>query len=429
MVGKGLMVFVCLLLLGGKVMATDKSPDEQLAELKKQVEILQQQLALVNGQLALDAATRTQEAQLAKTIDTALKEQATAQFNLEAERAKLALAELAGIKAALGSAQLPTGKSGTIKIEAGTTGTLLLRSKGQMLTLLDDIAKELKTRLPDGAVIVTEAQLEQTYQADFTLKRIDDQIKNLNNAISAATPKVPKTRIMMLPEFAAAAYSLGFVLDTVNSLAKLFRVDRNVDDFAADTEALQMLGYMLEGKNSKFVANPAMLRKEAMTEAEALLKKLNVLLVAIYDGDDVLAQLKKIEENEAKNKPGTSELPPSNVVVELKAQIDAARSLLDGLHSGKKAETFWAQVKGQLISLTLRNRDRLLLEAKAQALQITESRWYTSDRISTSGEVQVAYRVLDQDGKVKDTGVILKASKSEGTSFHEMPEFSFLTPK
>ncbi len=86
---------------------------------------------------------------------------------------------------------------------------------------------------------------------------------------------------------------------------------------------------------------------------------------------------------------------------------------------------FWSQVKGQLISLTLKNRDLLLVETKGQAVQITESRWWRSDRMSMSGEVQVAYRILNKNGKVKETGVILKASKVEGTSFNEMPEFSF----
>jgi len=410
-------------------MATDKSPDEQIADIKKQMDILQQQLALVNAQLALDTANQTQEAQLAKVVAEALKNQVAAQFNLESEQAKLPLAELAGVKAALGSMQLPTGKSGTVQVAAGTSGTALLRSKGPMLRLLDGVADELKKQLPNGAVIITEAQLDQAYQANFTLKRIDDQTQKLNAARDVVMQKMPvMAPIMVVGEFAAAAYSLGFVLETVNSLAKLFRVDRKADVFAADTEALQMLGYLLEGNGSNFVANPAMIRKEVLTEAEELLKKLNDLLKAIHSGNDVLAQLKKIEEEEAKTKQSPSKLPAADVVTELKTQIEAANSLLDGLHPGKKPDAFWAQVKGQLIWKALENRDRLLLEAKAQVLQITESRWWRSDCISMSGEVQVAYRILDKDGKVTKTGVILKASKAERTSFNEMPEFSFPSP-
>jgi hypothetical protein len=292
-----------------------------------------------------------------------------------------------------------------------------------MVSLLHAIADELKEQLPDGAVIVTETQLDQAYQADFTLKRIDDQTQKLTNAINAALSKVSAIQRIALPAFAAAAYSVGFVMDTINSLAKLFRVDRKADVFAADAEVLQMLGYFLEGKNMNFVANPAMIRKEATTEAETLLNKLNGLLTAIHKGDDALAQLKKIEEEEAKAKPSPSQLPGANVVAELKAQLESSKSILDGLHPGKKPEVFWTQVKGQLIWLTLKDRDRLLLEGKGQVVQINESRWYKGDSILASGEVQVAYRVLNPEGKVKKTGVILKASKAERVRLQEMPEF------
>jgi len=426
MVCRGLAVLLCLFILGGEVMGADTTPNEKVEELKKQLEVLQQQLALANTQLALQTAKQTQEAQLAKAIAEALKNQATAQFNLEAEQAKLPLAELAGVKAALGGMQLPTGKSGTITTAAGTSGTALLRSKGPMLRLLDAVAKELDKQLPSGAVIITETQLDQAYQATFTIERLDTQTKALENAIKAARPPTPVVQPMFVPQFAAAAYSLGFVLDTVNNLAKLFRVDRKADIFAADAEALQMLGYMLEGKNpKKFVANPTMIREEVLTIAGELLKKLDKLLNEIHSGDDVLTQLKKIEEEEAKTKPPVSKLPAANVVTELKAQIEAARSFLDGLHPSKKPDAFWAQVKGQLISGILKDRDRLLLEAKGQAIQITESRWWRSDRISIGGEVQVAYRVLDKNGNVTKTGVILKASKAEETCFNQMPGFSF----
>lgn len=406
-------------------MATDNSQDNQISGLTKQVEILKKELELVKVQAELDAAKQNQQAQLNSAVADALKNQLTAQYNLESEKAKLPLAELAGIKAALGTTQLPTGQSGTVKVAAGTAGTALLRSKGPMLMLLDSIAEELKQQLPNGAVIVNEAQLDQAYQADFTRKRVTDQTEDLKKAIEAATPPPPVARPMGIAPVVAAVYSLGFVLDTVNSFAKLFRVDRKVDVFATDTEALQMLGYMLEGKASNFVANPALIRGQALTEANNLATQLSSLHSTIYKGDDLLGQLKKIEEEEAKTKPDSSQLPAANVVTELKAQIDSARSLLDGLHPNKKPEVFWTQVKGQLISEAMKDRDRLLLEAKSQAIQITETRTWRSDRLSMCGEVQVAYRILDKDGKIKKTGVFLKASKVEGTSFNEMSEFSF----
>ena len=391
-------------------MVTNKGPDEQIADLKKQIDILQQQLALVNAQYALDSAKQTQEAQRAKAVAEALKNQVTAQFNLESEQAKLPLAELAGVKAALGGMQLPTGKSGTVQIAAGPSGTELLRSKGPMLKLLDTFAQELHQQLPNGAVIVNEAQLDQAYQADFTQSLIADQTNKLKGAIERASPIPTGAKSIGLPQFAAAAFSLGFVLDTVNSLAKLFRTDRKIDVFAADAEALQMLGYMLESKSLNFLSNPAMVRKEVLTEAKELLKSLNDLFKAIHEGNDLLAQ---------------PTLPSAEIVTELKMQIEAANSLLDGIHPGKKPDAFWAQVKGQLIRTTLKGRKRILLEAKALALQITESKWWKSDRIGISGEVQIAYRLLDEDGKIMKSEVILRASKAEATSFHEMLEFPF----
>lgn len=407
-------------------MAADQSLEEQkVAELTKQVQLLTQQLALVNAQRDLDAAKQTQEAKLNQAVIEALKGQATGQFNLESEQAKLPLAELAGVKAALGNAQLPTGKSGTVQVAAGTVGTALLRSKGPMLKLLDGVAEELKKQLSGGAVIVNETQMDQAYQAAFTLTRITAQTQNLENAIKAASPPGPVAATMVVPAVAAAAYSLGFVLDTVNGLAKLFRVDRKVDVFAADVEALQMLGYLFEGKDRNFVANPAMVRAEVLVQAESLLTELNKLLGTIHRGDDLLTQWKKIEEDEVKTKPAASKLPAANVATELKAQMESARSLLDGLHPSKKPDAFWAQVKGQSLALTLKDRDLLLLEVKGQAVQITESRWWWSDRLMLCGEIQVAYRILGKDGNLKNSGVILKASKAEKTSFKALSEYSF----
>lgn len=418
---RGIAVLVLILIFGGVVMAADSNPGQSAEDLKKQMEILQQQLALTNAQIALDTARQTQEAQVTKALTEALKNQA----NLQSEQAKLPLAELAGVKAALSGMQLPAGKSGTFQITAGGAGTSLLRSKLPMLKLLDDVAGELHRQLPNGAVIVTEPQLEQAYQADITLKRIHDQTEKLKKATVEAKPKVSVAQPMVIPQVAAAAYSLGFVLDTVNSMAKLFRVDRKVDIYSADAEAGQILGYMLEGKNTKFVANPAMVRAEVLTGVDSLLSKLNDLQIESQQADDLLSQLKKIEEDEAKTKPSSSQLPAASIVSGLKAQIEAARTLIDGLHPSKKPEAFWAQVKGQLISETLRDQKRLLIEAKAQALQITESRWYASDRLMIGGEIQVAYRILSKDGKVEKTGVILKTSDMEEVSFKKMFAISF----
>lgn len=455
MMRRSALILIFTLFFGEFAMATDPSPTDEYAQLKSKVEMLQQQvtflnaqravdvakqtqdaqltqaitealknqataqLNLINTQIALDTAKQTQESQLAKAVADALKNQAAAQFSLEAEQAKGPFAELSGIKAATSGMQLPTGKSGTVQVAAGTSGTALLRSKGAMLRLLDTVANDLARQLPNGAVIVTESQLEQAYQAGFTAQRIEQQTSNLAKADQSAKPAEPVAKAMIaLPTVVAAAYSAGLILDTVNSLGKLFRVDRKVDVFAADIEAGQMLGYLLEAKGSKFIANPAVMRKEVLDEANSLLKKLTDLSKAVQDGESTLAQLKKLED-EGKSKPDPI------MVADLNAQLTSAKSLFDGLDPSKKPDQFWTQVRGQLMSAVIKGRDRLLIEAKGQALQITESRWFASDRMNIGGEVQVAYRILNQDGGLTKAGVILKASKAERTRFDEMPEMSF----
>lgn len=408
-------------------MAADIGTEGELAQVKKQIELLQQQLALVNAQVALDAAKQAQEAQLAKS----LAEAAGAQYALVAEQAKGPFAELSGIKAATSGMQLPTGKSGEVQIAKGTEGTALLRTKGTMLQLLDSVAGELSTKLPNGAILVTEEQLEQAYQADFTRQRIADQTRSLSSATNRAAPVVSLppgkgvARIMVMPEVVAAAYSASLVLDTLNSLGKLFRVDRKADVFSADEEAAQLLGYLLEAKNSKFTAKPLLIKKDAVTQANGLLDQLTALHNAIQSATDRLASLKKIEEDEAKTKPAQSALPPQERMTELNAQLTGAKALLESLDPNKKAEAFWNQVKGQLLSAAIDGRDRLLIEAKGQALQISESRWYTSDRIKTVGEILVAYRVQDKEGATSQSGVVLKASDAKTIRFDDMPEMSF----
>ena len=58
-------------------------------------------------------------------------------------------------------------------------------------------------------------------------------------------------------------------------------------------------------------------------------------------------------------------------------------------------------------------RKRLVLDIKAQSVQITESRWYGSERLLAMGEVQLAYRVLHADGSLEKSGVLLRTSKAQ----------------
>jgi len=85
-----------------------------------------------------------------------------------------------------------------------------------------------------------------------------------------------------------------------------------------------------------------------------------------------------------------SPVPTVAQVVAIKAEADNATLLLDALHRTKKPDAFWAQVIVQNIAANIQEKPRLFLDIKAQAVQVTESRWYASDRILASGEVQVA---------------------------------------
>jgi hypothetical protein len=436
-------------------MTTDEGKTDSSDELEKindRIELLKKQQELLSEQQKLQTAAQTQEAKTAKAIADELKNQVAAEYGLEEEKAKSPFATLAGAKAATEGMQLPTGKEGTITIATGTEGTALLRSKKQMLILLDAVAAELTRDFPDGAVIVTEPQLDEAYQADFFMRRLAEQRAQLNVTIERAIPKPlqpaeePETPLerafstlpsldisdtlgfvsplaAAVPATTAAAYSLGFVMDTVNSLAKLFRVDRTLNVFGADTEAAQILGYLLESKNLKFVANPVLMRDEVLDIADSLTRKLNELLKGVHRGEDLIADIKKITDDEDKKK--LYELPVDAVIDELKSQVKAARELLDGIHPAKKPDEFWKKVKGGLVLKAIEKRARMLLAVKAQAVQITEKRWWTSDRLCMAGEVQVHYRVLDDTGKVVKSGVLLKASGLERVKFNQVPWISF----
>ncbi|MBN1176461.1 MAG: hypothetical protein JXA51_02140 [Dehalococcoidales bacterium] len=426
--------------------------NDRIELLKKQQELLSEQQKLLSEQQKLQTTVQSQEAKTAKAIADELKNQVAAEYGLEAEKAKAPFATLAGVTAATKDMELPTGKEGTITIAAGTEGTALLRSKKQMLILLDAVAAEMARDFPGGAVIVTEAQLDEAYQADFFMRRLAEQRAHLNVTIERATPQpvqpeeepeTPITRAFStlpsldigdtlsfispltaaVPATTAAAYSLGFVMDTVNSLAKLFRVDRTLNVFGADTEAAQILGYLLESKSLKFMANPVLMRDEVLDIADSLTGELNELLKGVHRGEDLVAELKKISDDEDKKK--LYELPGDAVIDELKSQVKAARELLDGIHPAKKPDEFWKKVKGGLILKAIEKRSRMLLAVKAQAVQITEKRWWTSDRLCMAGEVQVHYRVLGDTGKVVKSGVLLKASGLERVKFNQVPWISF----
>jgi hypothetical protein len=396
--------------------------EKRTLEMKSATEVLTQELNQLKAKRALDQEKQTQEALTAKALLDALKDQTVSQYALGAAQAQLPFAELQGIKAGISGLTLPSGKEGTVKVTAGTAGTALLRSKRPMLELLDKVADELVTLCPSGAALLTEAQLGQANTAEFTLKRIEDEKIKLAEAAQKATPVDPRAaRVpgVTVPAIIAGAYAFGLTLDTINSLLKLLRTNRQLDVFSADAEAIQMLGYLLESKGSKgkeFVAYPAMLGKNVITEAESLMKELKDLATRLQVGNDTLAKIKKYSDDIAKAPAGDPikqvEMPSDAAISLLKAEIEVATSLLDSINPSKKPDAFWTQVSGQLLAANIKGKQRLFIEAKAQTVQVTESRWYASDRILATSEVQVAYRLFDKDGSLIKASISLKASKS-----------------
>jgi hypothetical protein len=354
---------------------------------------------------------------------------------LGSAQAQRPFAELQGIKAGISGLTLPTGKEGTVKVSAGTAGTALLRSQRPMLELLDSIANALVEVCPTGAVILTEAQLGQASSAIYTLKRIGEERSVLGKAANQANPtdNRPPTAAF-LPAFAAGAYSLGFALDTINSLAKLLRTNRQLDVFGADTEAAQMIGYLLESKGKNFVANPGLPSEKATSdEADKLISELRALAVMLQTATGTMEKIKKYSEEIAKapaNDPIKTQImmPTDADIGALKSEIDSATSLLDGFHPSKKPDAFWAQVNGQVIATNIQGKMRLFLEVKGQTVQVTESRWYRSDRILATGEVLLAYRLIKADGSLATSGVILKASKAEDARIDQLDDLTWLRP-
>jgi hypothetical protein len=430
-------ILTCFIMKGGMVMAEELSLEQQTAKLKQEVGLLTQQLEVFKAQAALNSAKEIQDALSAKILLDALKEQAASQSAFTTAQAQLPFAELQGIKAGTSGLKLPEGKEGTIKVSAGAAGTALLRGKQPMLERLDAAADYLAGQCPEGTVILTEAQLGQASSAKFTIERIKNEIGLLDEAAKNADPIDNRPAIAgaaFLPAAIAGAYAVGIALDTINNLAKLLRTNRQLDVFGTDTEAAAMLGYLLESKDKKFLATPGMLGNNAVDEADKLMKQLNDLAEKLQNANDILSKIKKYSEDIAKadaNDPIRTQvqMPDAQTISLLKSRIDNATSLLDGLNPSKKSDAFWAQVSGQVIAENIKGKSRLFIEAKAQVVQVTESRWYTSDRILTTGEVQVAFRLLKEDGTLDKSGIILKASKAAETRIDELNELDWIRPK
>jgi|WetSurMetagenome_2_1015567.scaffolds.fasta_scaffold24208_2 hypothetical protein len=382
-------IFLAIFLMGGTTMAQTQSTT-LASDDQARIKALQEQLDLLNAQIAVEAA-----------------------------KSKLAIADLTAVKDALQGLSIPGGKEGTIRIDAGKAGAELLRGKGPLFTLLDGVAAELVRDAlppgPEGVVLVTEAQLEMAYKCAWLATQIPALTAGLETAIDNARHLAafdPTMGPKSLAAIAAGASTVGTLVDTIADLSKLLRVDRSIAVFSADAEVVPLLGYLLEMRSPRFTIRPDAPTDSYLDQARRLQKDLDHLLAKADEAEAVYAGIK-------------GEKRAQLDAARLQAFITAAKAVAEGLDIGQKAEAFWAQVKGQALNAALEGKARLFLEAKGQALLITESRWLWSDRIIAGGEIQVAYRLCDAAGKALKSGLILRASKPEPVKLKKLTAVDF----
>ena len=380
------------------------------------------------------ASSRAQDAAAAEAAMKAAKDLIVAQHALEVARAQLPFAAMEGVRAAMAKSPLPTGKEGTVSVASGAPGTGLLRSKRPLFDLLAEVAADLITHCEGGAVLVSKEQLEQAESATFTLKWLDLHRERLAEALNLARagldrmtrtdeasrgPEVatPRAVAAVLPVGIAGAHALGLTLDTINSLTKLFRTDRRVDVYG-DTEAENLLVHLLEAKGlesgiDQFVADPVPMGDGLIPVAESLLETLEGFDTAVREAEGLLGGIRKAAAEEHLDDPTWPARRLSDEdVARFEQTIAAARSLLEALDPARKPDVVSTLVRGKALADRIKGNKHLILNVKAQTIQVTETSWFRSARILATGEVQVAYRVLDPNGTPIRSGVILKASQT-----------------
>lgn len=363
-------------------MATEPTHEEQIKQMEQELDLLKKKTELLNQQSALEAA-----------------------------QAKKESAELESIKEALGGLKFPEGKKGTITVAAGDEKTAFLRSKRPLLELLDEVAHELVEKCPDGTVLLTDEQLKKAYESKFQSNLIDEKTKYLEEIIKKITESTTTTKRKAIIPLTTASDIVSASLAAINSMSKLFRVDRELHVFNKAGEADKILRYLLDSMgNNRIVANPERVGSETVNKAKDLWKKLENLTQKLQIVNTNLDLIKKLPDVNADS---------------LEANIKQANSLYEGLC---KSDAFWKQVEGEVVAATINGKDLLFLEVQGQTIQIKESRWYTSDRILAIGEVQVLYRLLDTNGSVKKSGVILKSSKADNMKIDKLEPLNLHKP-
>ena len=409
-------VLLSVVALGGfmvnEVNGQDTTTDQRLKDLQTQVSILQKQIEL-------SALKQAEQTKLAQGLAEALKAQVTAESELAKAQAQGEFAKLAGIKAGLDSVGVPPGKEGKLTVTTGTAGALLLKLKGPMLTGLNQTAEEVAKKVSEkkssttgsAVVVASEADIQAALQASVTTEAIKQAVIALGQ--STADAPMPGVSVAFFTEAAAA----GLFLKTATDFAKFFRVDQALALFDAGEEANQAFRLLLERQllDAKLdVVNLSEISPGVVIEkAKNLQGSLN-LLSRLYDQAE--RQLTAIDKLPAED-PGR---PPTAKIERLRFDAMSAKELLDGFHPARKPEAFWTYVVGEYklgrISENGNFLDRLTSNAKAQTVQVIESRAYRSDKIYGTADVQVEYRLVDGNGKLLAAELMLQTFDSEGNA-------------
>lgn len=389
--------------------------DDQIKELQAQISLLQQQAQLTTLQ-------QTQQATAQTAVLTALKTQAAAQSDLDKATSQGQFASIAGIKAGMDLVGTPVGKDGKLTVTTGTAGALMLKLKEPMLLGLwqvaDDVAKVAKKQeanLGGGLYIATDAQVQSALQSTVTKEAIRQTAVGLQADIEKIN--VAGFKPQMQAAFFTEAAAAGLFLNTAVGLEKFFRVDRTSTIFDSGDEANQVLQLMLQ--------------RQLQTEGVAYVNAGDVAIASVLkiskEAQDTLNGVKSIYDSASALSTEIDKLPaadpkkPAQADIDrLKADVATTKDMLDALHPARKPDSFWTYVQGLCMNARMLGvgdayKARLIVNAKAQTVQIVESRTWRSDKIYGTADVQVDYRFLKPDSTLL-TGELILLTFSDPTT-------------
>ena len=381
------LVAFAFIVMSAQASAQAPSTEQQLKALQEQVNLLKEKTALISAQAELDSA-----------------------------RAQGQFARLAGIKAGLDSVGPPPGKEGKLTITAGTAGALLLKLKTPMFNGLDEAAANIaqtivaqKERLGGAVVIAADADIQVALQAAATQRSLEQAATALADSMDAIRQSGINTAAV-LPAIAGA----GLLLNTLNDFSKLFRTDRSMEVFSADEEALQILQLLIEnrlaGEKGLLVRLGDVHPQFVLDTADETQKQLFALNGLHSEAANMLAAVEKLPEQEK---------PDAASVEALRGLAAHAKELIDALHPSHKPDAFWKYVDGRHKDKRLKNAQgkylgRIVLNAKAQTVQVIESRTFRSDTIYGTADVQVDYRIVDGNGALLKSELWLLTLDAQG---------------